>query len=156
MVLGPNFGLTVPSILGNGSTEKLKVKEHSTILTVTYLWENFKMIKQTEVGNTSTKMLKLMKASGLKTCNMEMVEKTCLTVAHSKDFSKKDAKMATEFTSGPTTLCTKECGKVVKSTVEAFMCGLMVENTKGSGVKTNSMEKEPTNGPMVECIQANI
>lgn len=64
MVSGPNFGLTVPSILENGSMEKLKVKEHSTTLTVTYLWENFKMIKQTEVGNTCIKTLKLMKASG--------------------------------------------------------------------------------------------
>lgn len=87
---------------------------------------------------------------------METVEKTCLTVVLLKDFSKKDAKMATEFTSGPTTLCTKACGKAVKLTVEAFMCGLMVEDTKGSGVKTNSMGKEPTNGPMAECIQANI
>ena len=156
MVLELNFGPMARSILANGSTERPKVKEHFTILTVTYLWDNFKMTKLTEPGNTCTKTHKLTKVNGLRTCNMVKVKKICPTAALLRDISKKVAKMVMEFTSGLIIQCMKECGKAVKSMAEVFMSGRTVGDTKVSGVKTNSMEKEPTNGPMVECTQANI
>jgi hypothetical protein len=76
--------------------------------------------------------------------------------ALSKVSSKKDARMAMECTNGRTIPCMKACGKAVKLMAEESTCGQMVGDTKVSGVRTNSMEKGPTNGPMAEYIQENI
>jgi len=63
--------------------------------------------------------------------------------------------MAMENISGMMDLCTKECGSKTKSTAEAFIFGLMEENTMANGRTIICMVKESTPGKMAECTKGN-
>ena len=60
-----------------------------------------------------------------------------------------------EYTSGPTVVFIKEIGMKIKYQVTENIIGMMAELIKGIGLITICMDKEFTNGQMVENMKVN-